>query len=116
MFILEEYSHMGVTKGYLILNLGCYFIVVVLIFLREGFMEPRLALNSWSSCLPFPPKGWSHRCAPACLVCKLLFLFICMYMYVSCVCVCECECHMTWHSHVMRHVTHMCVEVREQSL
>ena len=63
MFILEEYSHMGVTKGYLILNLGCYFIVVVLIFLREGFMEPRLALNSWSSCLPFPPKGWSHRCA-----------------------------------------------------
>lgn len=41
----------GVTKGYLILSLGCYFLIVF-IFLRQDFMQPRLAGSSWSFCPP----------------------------------------------------------------
>lgn len=84
MFILEECSHMGVTKGYLILNLGCYFIVaVVLIFLRQSFMELRLVFILSGSSQGLVSQACTSM--PSLQSITFIYLYICVCF--MCVCV-----------------------------
>lgn len=81
-------------------------------FLETGFQGTQAGLKLLVFLPLLPSQGLVSQ---ACTSMPSLQIVIFIYLYV---CygsrVCECEYHVTWHSHVIRHVTHIGAEVRDQ--
>lgn len=71
----------GVTEGYLIPSLGCYFLIVF-IFLSQDFMQPKLALSSWSLCPLFSRASITVLHHHFQIVNYFIIIFICLYIYI----------------------------------